>query len=70
VTDAMLKTERMLYGGKARTAGVGDGDRSRTDDGRLDVKFTTPGTPGTKTSPEQLFVAGVREEVKGERGCH
>jgi Ohr subfamily peroxiredoxin len=32
--------------------------RSRTDDGRLDVKLNSPGTPGNGTNPEQLFAAG------------
>jgi lipoyl-dependent peroxiredoxin len=29
-----------------------------TDDGRLEVKLSSPGTPGTGTNPEQLFAAG------------
>ncbi len=31
---------------------------SRTSDGRLDVKLSVPGTPGTGTNPEQLFAVG------------
>ena len=30
----------------------------RTDDGRLDIKLSPPGTAGTGTNPEQLFAAG------------
>jgi Ohr subfamily peroxiredoxin len=30
----------------------------RTSDGRLDIKLSSPGTPGTGTNPEQLFAAG------------
>ena len=35
-----------------------EGGSSRTSDGRLDVKLTVPGTPGTGTNPEQLFAVG------------
>jgi lipoyl-dependent peroxiredoxin len=50
--------EKVLYTAKAHSAGGRDGGSSRTDDGRLDVHFTLPGTPGTGTNPEQLFAAG------------
>jgi len=53
----MTQLEKVLYTGKARTTGGRDG-ASRTDDGRLDVKLSPPGTPGTGTNPEQLFAAG------------
>ena len=49
--------EKVLYTAKAHTTGGRDG-ASRTDDGRLDVKLSSPGTPGTGTNPEQLFAAG------------
>jgi len=52
------KIERLLYTAKAHTTGGREGGSSRTDDGRLDVRFTIPGTPGTGTNPEQLFAAG------------
>src|SRR5262249_57329417 len=31
---------------------------SRTSDGRLDVKLSSPGSAGSGTNPEQLFAAG------------
>jgi len=43
--------EKVLYTAKAHTAGGRDGGGSRTSDGRLDVKFSLPGTPGTGTNP-------------------
>ena len=52
-----MPIDRLLYTAKAHTTGGRDGT-SRTDDGRLDVKLSTPGTPGTGTNPEQLFAAG------------
>lgn len=54
---AQAQTERVLYTAKAHTTGGRDG-ASRTSDGRLDVKLSTPGTPGTGTNPEQLLAAG------------
>src|SRR6202795_3857793 len=54
----MTKLEKVLYTAKAHTTGGRDGGASRTDDGRLDVKLSVPGTPGTGTNPEQLFAAG------------
>jgi osmotically inducible protein OsmC len=49
--------EKVLYTARARTTGGRDG-ASRTDDGRLDIRLSPPGTAGTGTNPEQLFAAG------------
>ena len=51
------KLEKVLYTAKAHTTGGRDG-ASRTDDGRLDIKLSSPDTAGTGTNPEQLFAAG------------
>ncbi|MBX3589192.1 MAG: organic hydroperoxide resistance protein [Ramlibacter sp.] len=53
----MTKLDKVLYTAKAHTTGGRDG-ASRTDDGRLDVTLSSPGTSGTGTNPEQLFAAG------------
>jgi osmotically inducible protein OsmC len=53
----MTKLDKVMYTAKAHTTGGREG-ASRTDDGRLDVKLTSPGGPGTGTNPEQLFAAG------------
>ena len=56
-----MKPEKILYTAHATSTGGREGT-SRTDDGILDVKLTTPkqlggnGLPGT--NPEQLFAAG------------
>jgi osmotically inducible protein OsmC len=50
--------EKVLYTAKAHTTGGRDGGASRTDDGRLDVRFTSPGSEGKGTNPEQLFAVG------------
>jgi Ohr subfamily peroxiredoxin len=53
----MMQLEKTLYTAKAHTTGGRDG-ASRSSDGRLDVKLSTPGGPGNGTNPEQLFAAG------------
>jgi lipoyl-dependent peroxiredoxin len=53
----MDRIEKLLYTAKAHTTGGRDG-ASRTSDGRLDFKLSTPGTSGTGTNPEQPFAAG------------
>jgi lipoyl-dependent peroxiredoxin len=50
--------EKVIYTAKAHTTGGRDGGASRTSDGRVDVKLSVPGTPGTGTNPEQLFAVG------------
>ena len=53
----MSTIEKVLYTAQTHTTGGRDG-ASRTSDGRLDVKLSTPGTAGGGTNPEQLFAAG------------
>ncbi len=53
----MNKLDKVLYTARAHTTGGREG-QSRTDDGRLDVKLTSPGGGGQGTNPEQLFAAG------------
>ena len=43
---------------RQRPTGGRDGGASRSSNGRLDVKFSVPGKPGTGTNPEQLLAAG------------
>jgi len=54
----MTQPEKVQYTAKVRTTGGRDGGAAHSDDDRLDVKFSIPGTPGTGTNPEQLFAAG------------
>ena len=57
----MNKLDKILYTAKAVSTGGREGV-SRTDDGRLDIKLSTPkalgGNDGEGTNPEQLFAAG------------
>jgi lipoyl-dependent peroxiredoxin len=54
----MTKLEKVLYTARVHTTGGRESGISRTDDGRLQVTLSTPGTPATGTNPEQLFAAG------------
>ena len=56
-----MKLDKVLYTAHATSTGGREGT-SKTDDGVLDVKLTTPkqlgGNGATGTNPEQLFAAG------------
>jgi Ohr subfamily peroxiredoxin len=53
----MSKIDKVLYTGKTRTTGGREGG-ARSEDGRLDITLSPPGSAGTGTNPEQLFAAG------------
>jgi lipoyl-dependent peroxiredoxin len=53
----MTQLDKVLYTAKTHTTGGRDGS-SRSSDGRLDIKLSSPGAPGVGTNPEQLFAAG------------
>jgi lipoyl-dependent peroxiredoxin len=53
----MNRPEKVIYTAKVHTTGGRVGS-SRSDDGKLDVKLSRPGTSGAGTNPEQLFAAG------------
>ena len=54
----MTQLGNVLYTGRTHTSSGGRDGTSRSDDGRLDIKLSSPGTPGNGTNPEQLFAAG------------
>lgn len=53
----MARIDHVIYTGKTHTTGGRDG-AARSDDQRLNVKLTSPGSKGEGTNPEQLFAAG------------
>ena len=59
---------KALYTAKTHTIGGRDGGASRSSDGRLDIKLSVPGTPGSGTNPEQLFAAGWSACFEGAMG--
>lgn len=66
--NAMTSGEKVLYTAKTHTTGGRDGGSSRSSDGRLNIKLSVPGTPGTGTNPEQLFAAGWSACFEGAMG--
>jgi lipoyl-dependent peroxiredoxin len=58
VAASTQEAMKVRYTAKTHTLGGRRGGVSHSDDGRLDVKFSAPGVPGTGTNPEQLFAAG------------
>jgi len=58
VAGSTQEVVKVRYTARTHTSGGRRGGVSRSDDGRLDVKFSAPGVPGTGTNPEQLFAAG------------
>ena len=54
----MTEIEKVQYTAKVHTTGGRDGGNSKSDDNRLNIKFSIPGSPGNGTNPEQLFAAG------------
>ncbi|MFI8479112.1 organic hydroperoxide resistance protein [Pseudomonas sp. NPDC078700] len=53
-----MTAKSTLYTAKVHTEGARDGGTSRSDDGRLDIQHSLPGSSGGGTNPEQLFAAG------------
>jgi lipoyl-dependent peroxiredoxin len=53
----MTQLDKVLYTAQTHTTGGRDG-ASRSSDGRLNIKLSSPGAPGNGTNPEQLFAAG------------
>jgi osmotically inducible protein OsmC len=54
----MSQIEKVVYTAKTHTVGGRANGASRSSDGRLDVKLSTPGSARIGTNPEQLFAAG------------
>ncbi len=54
----MTRIEKVLYTGKVHTTSGGRDGTAKSDDGRLDIELSSPGSKGTGTNPEQLLAAG------------
>jgi lipoyl-dependent peroxiredoxin len=55
----MAQTKKVLYTAKTYTTGGPEHGVSRSSDGHLDIKPSTPGTASIGTNPEQLFALDV-----------
>lgn len=54
----MTQIGKVVYTAKTHTTGGRENGASRSSDGRLDVRLSTPGSARIGTNPEQLFAAG------------
>jgi osmotically inducible protein OsmC len=64
----MATTSKVLYTAKTHTTGGREHGVSRSSDGHLDIKLSSPGSTGTGTNPEQLFAAGWSACFEGAMG--
>ena len=62
------KGGKVVYTAKTHTTGGRENGSSRSSDGRLDVRLSTPGTARIGTNPEQLFAAGWSACFEGAMG--
>lgn len=53
-----MTLDKIIYTGKTHTSSGGRNGTSRSSDGRLDIRLSSPGAAGDGTNPEQLFAAG------------
>lgn len=53
----MTALDKVLYTARTHTTGGRNG-AARSDDGRLEIELSRPGSAGGGTNPEQLFAAG------------
>ena len=53
-----MQSQRVVYTAKTHTTGGREHGSSRSSDGRLDIKLSTPGSGRIGANPEQLFAAG------------
>ena len=51
----MTQIKKVLYTAKTHTSGGRESGASRSSDGYLDIKLSTPGSARICTNPEQLF---------------
>ena len=54
----MSRIAKVVYTAKTKTAGGRENGASRSSDGLLDVRLSTPGSARIGTNPEQLFASG------------
>jgi lipoyl-dependent peroxiredoxin len=54
-----MPAEKLLYTAKTHTTGGREKAAARSSDGRLDVRLSMSGGPGTGTNPEQLLDDGM-----------
>ena len=66
----MTTQPKILFTAKVHTTGGREG-AAHSSDGRLDIKLSSPGSPGGGTNPEQVVrsrLVGVLRRGNGARG--
>lgn len=66
--DTITQTTKAIYTAKTHTTGGREHGMSRSSDGNLEIKLSTPGTGKPGTNPEQLFAAGWSACFEGAMG--
>jgi osmotically inducible protein OsmC len=56
--STMVHDQHVVYTAKTHTTGGRDNGASRSSDGSLDIRLSTPASARFGTNPEQLFAAG------------
>jgi peroxiredoxin, Ohr subfamily len=64
----MTQPQKVLYTARVHTTGGRDGGASRSDDGRLDIRHSLPGSPGTGTNPSSSSPRAGRHAFEGAMG--
>ena len=64
----MTQSGNVLYTARTHTTGGRERGASRSADGQLDIRLSSPGTTGAGTNPEQLFGAGWSACFQGAMG--
>jgi Ohr subfamily peroxiredoxin len=64
----MTPTGNVIYTAKTHTTGDRSQGASQSSDGRLNIKFASPGSKAVGTNPEQLFAAGWSACFQGAMG--
>jgi len=66
--DTITSEAKVYYTAQTHTTGGREKGVSRSSDGNLDIRLSTPGTGGAGTNPEQLFAAGWSACFEGALG--
>lgn len=66
--ETITQSAKVLYTAHTHTTGGREHGVSKSSDGHLDIKLSTPGTDGSGTNPEQLFAAGWSACFEGALG--
>jgi len=66
--ETITSEAKVYYTAQTHTTGGRENGTSRSSDGNLDIRLSTPGTGGSGTNPEQLFAAGWSACFEGALG--